>query len=235
MTGSNRHVGWVATLALLVTFPAHLHAQGARSYTRAELGEVPRAAADEGGPRNWEVVVSGSLNLRASASTSGEVIAEFGAGTILDNLGCETAGGRVWCDVQELGGGPRGWVAAAYLRPALSPDGAAWAGPDHSAYRAGISDFDARGTVPCGPVSAPLTQECGFGVARSGGGYATVSLFPPDDRTRAVYFRMGIAISSDIAEADGDIEYRADRDDDAWMIWIGDRVYQIPHEVVLGG
>ena len=33
------------------------------------------------------------------------------------------AEGRVWCDVQELGGGPRGYVAAEFLTPAISPDG----------------------------------------------------------------------------------------------------------------
>ncbi len=47
----------------------------------------------------------------------------YAPGTVLDNLGCLEAEGRVWCDVQELGGGPRGYVAAEFLTPAISPDG----------------------------------------------------------------------------------------------------------------
>lgn len=56
------------------------------------------------------------------------------------------------CDVQQVGGGPRGFVAAEFLEPAISPDESVAVGPDRSAERAGLGDFDARGTIPCPAV-----------------------------------------------------------------------------------
>ena len=87
------------------------------------IGAVP-VPPEKGGPRNWEVIeISGRLNLRAEPSTSAGILATYASGAILDNLGCQRAEGRVWCDVQQLGGGLRGYVAAEFLRPARSPDG----------------------------------------------------------------------------------------------------------------
>jgi len=34
-------------------------------------------------------------------------------------------------------------------------------------------------------------MQCEFGVARAGGRYATVVIKKSDDRTRAIFFRMG--------------------------------------------
>ena len=65
------------------------------------------------------------------------------SGTLLDNLGCKRVREDAWCDVQPLGGGPRGYVAARYLRPAVAPHGAVVSGPDDSALRAGQGQFDA--------------------------------------------------------------------------------------------
>jgi hypothetical protein len=65
------------------------------------------AAPEDGGPRHWEVTgVSNALNLREQPSTSAPTIGRYAPGTVLDNLGCQRVEGRVWCDVQELGGGP---------------------------------------------------------------------------------------------------------------------------------
>jgi len=47
-----------------------------------------------------------------------EIIASYAAGTILDNLRCQHKEGRIWFGVQQLGGGPRGYVAAEFLKPA---------------------------------------------------------------------------------------------------------------------
>lgn len=82
------------------------------------------AAADDGGPVNWQISgASGGLNLRAKPSTSSDILATYPSGTILDNLGCLRTVNRVWCDVQSFGGGPRGYVAAEFLAPAAAPDG----------------------------------------------------------------------------------------------------------------
>jgi heat shock protein HslJ len=191
------------------------------------------AAPENGGPRNWEVF--SALNLREQPSTSARILATFRPGTILDNLGCQSAAGRTWCDVQPLGGGPRGFVAADYLRPAISPDGSAAMGPDDSSLRAGQGRFDATGPLSCAFAAGQPMGQCEFGVARAGGGYATVVIRKPDGRTRAIFFRMGRAIGADTSEADGAKSFRATREGDLSMIRVGDERYEIPDAVILGG
>lgn len=48
-----------------------------------------------------------------------------------------------------------------------------------------------------------------FGVARAGGGYATVVIKKFDGRTRAIFFRMGRPIGADVSEAEDRLEFRA--------------------------
>lgn len=198
-------------------------------------GEVP-AAPEHGGPRNWEVTgVSGGLHLRERASATAKVVATYAPGTVLDNLGCLRAEGGVWCDVQKLGGGPRGYVVAQFLKPAISPDGSPAMGPDTSALRAGQGDFDATGPVPCARhAGQPMTQ-CQMGVARAGGGYSTVVVTHPDGRKRAIFFRNGIPIGADTSEADGYHEFSAQKESDLHLIRVGPERYEIPDAVILGG
>ncbi len=199
------------------------------------VASVP-AAPEDGGPRNWEVTgVSRALRLREEPSTTAKALASYAPGTVLDNLGCQRVENRIWCDVQQLGGGPRGYVAAEFLKPALSPDGSAATGPDDSALRAGQGQFDATGQIPCAQsVGQPMTQ-CEFGVARAGGGYATVVVTRPDGRARAIFFRMGRPIGAGTSQADGMPEFRATKESDLNLIRVGDERYEIPDAVVLGG
>lgn len=194
---------------------------------------VTPAAPDAGGPRNWEV--TDSLNLREQPSASARILAKYRPGTILDNLGCRRAEGANWCDVQQLGGGPRGYVAANYLRPAISPDGSAAMGPDDSSLRAGQGRFDASGPLPCAFAAGQPMGVCEFGVARAGGGYATVVVKKPDGRDRAIFYRMGRPIGADVSQAEGRLEFRATREGDMYRIRIGDERYEITDAVVLGG
>jgi hypothetical protein len=198
-------------------------------------GAVP-AGPEGGGPRNW--VVAGSsrwLNLREQPSTTARVVDHLARGVVLDNLGCRESEGRSWCDVQPLGGGPRGWVAAEYLEPAVAPHGAVMIGPDDSALRAGRGEFDATGTIPCAQhVGQPMT-ECSFGVARAGGGYATVLVTRPDGTKRALFFRMNRAIGADTSQADGYPEFSAAREGDLHLVRVGGERYEIPDMVTLGG
>ena len=193
------------------------------------------AAPEDDGPRNFEVAASGGLNLRERPSVGSRVLARFPSGTWLDNLGCREAEGRAWCDVQPLGGGPRGYVAAEFLRPAIAPHGAVATGPDDSALRAGRRDFDASGTLPCARYAGQPTSQCAFGVARAGGGYATVVVTHPDGRERAIYFRAGIPIGADTSEADGYHEFRARKERDLHFIQVGPERYEIVDAVVMGG
>jgi len=202
---------------------------------KSSAGNVP-AAPEDGGPRNWQVSgVSRTLNLREQPTITARIVASYAPGTIFDNLGCQRGEGRIWCDVQQLGGGPRGYVAAEFLKPAVSPDGSVATGPDDSALRAGQGDFDAEGRIPCAQYPGQPMTECNFGVARAGGGYATVVIKKPDGRSRAIFFRMGKPIGADTSEADGYPEFRATKENDLHIIRIGDERYEIPDAVVLGG
>lgn len=201
----------------------------------ASIVGVP-AAPEDGGPRNWEITaISGKLNLRELPSTTARIVAAYGPGTILDNMGCGRTEGRIWCDVQQLGGGARGYVAAEFLAPALSPDGTAATGPDDSALRAGQGRFDATGEIPCAMSSGQPTMQCEFGVARAGGGYATVVVKKPDGRSRAIYFRLGKPIGANFSQADGYSGFRATKKADLYMIRLGNERYEIPDAVILGG
>lgn len=204
----------------------------ARETSVASAAEVA-AAPENGGPRNWAVVRT--LNLREQPSTVARIVATYRPGTVLDNLGCQRAQGRAWCDVQQLGGGPRGYVAAEYLRPAISPDGSAAMGPDDSALRAGQGQFDATGSLPCAFAAGQPTGQCEFGVARAGGGYATVVIKKPDGRTRAIFFRMGRPIGADVSESEGRHDFQATKDDDLHRIRVWNERYEIPDAVVFGG
>lgn len=204
----------------------------ARNGGKAAAATVP-AAPENGGPRNWEV--TRRLNLREQPSTAARILDTFRPGAILDNLGCQSAQGRAWCDVQRLGGGPRGYVAAESLRPAISPDGSAAMGPDDSALRAGQGRFDATGPLPCAFAADQPMGQCEFGVARAGGGYATVVVNKPDGRTRAIFFRMGRPIGADVAQSEGRHDFRATKTGDLHRIRVGYERYEVADAVVLGG
>ncbi|MCT8972607.1 SH3 domain-containing protein [Microbaculum marinisediminis] len=203
--------------------------------TGVPAADVP-AAPEDGGPRNWEVAgVATALNLREEPSTTARVLARYVPGTILSNLGCRRVEGRAWCDVQEVGGGPRGFVAADYLRPAVAPDGAVAAGPDESSLRAGQGDFDATGKVPCAQYPGQPMAQCDFGVARSGGGDATVVVTRPDGTRRALFFARGRFVSADTSQADGYPAVGSEKQSDLNRISVGDERYEIPDAVIFGG
>ena len=201
----------------------------------AQTAEVP-VAPEDGGPQNWEVIgVSSALNLREQPATTAKIVTSYPAGTILDNLGCQRAEGRVWCDVQQLGGGPRGYVAAEFLKPAVLPDGSVATGPDDSALRAGQGEFDATGNIPCSQTVGQPMAPCDFGVARAGGGNATVVVKMPDGRKRAIFFRMGKPVGADTSQADGYPEFQATQESDLHLIRIGNERFEIPEAAILGG
>lgn len=191
---------------------------------------------EQGGPRNWMVsaAVTG-LNLRASPSVRAERLTTYPGGTPLDNLGCETIAARIWCDVQQLGGGPRGYVAAEYLLPALSPNGEAIFGEDDSALRAGEGDFDARAQVRCRESATAAANYCDAAVSRSGGGYATLIVTRPSGSERVFYFRMGRLIGVNVSEADYPGELKQHRVDDAYEVKLGAERYTLPDALIIGG
>jgi len=195
------------------------------------------SAPEEGGPRNWEVtgITNDRLNLRETPSVKAKIIDRYPLGTILDNLGCQKNDeGQIWCDVQKLGGGSRGYVSSRFLMPSVSPDGSISTGPDDSALRAGQEQFDATGKILCTDTENRPMEACEFGVARAGGGYATVVVKRPNSYKRAIYFRMGKAIGADTSQADGYPEFTAKKEGDTHLINIGNEQYEISDAVIFG-
>jgi hypothetical protein len=83
--------------------------------------------------------------------------------------------------------------------------------------------------------SLKLIRHFLYGVARAGGGYATVVIKMPDGHERAIFFSMGKPIGADTSQADGYGEFRAGKENDLNLIRVGNERYEIPDAVVLGG
>lgn len=101
--------------------------------------------------------------------------------------------------------------------------------------RAGQRQFDATGNVACAMAKGHPMGQCAFGVARDGGGTATVVITRPDGRTRAIFFEKGKAVSADLSQADGDMTFSATKDGDVFKIQAGHERYEIFEAVVFGG
>ncbi len=114
--------------------------------------------------------------------------------------------------------------------------GAPPSGREPSAVRAGRGQFDATGPVGCADRPGQTMRQCPMGVARDGGGTATVIVTRPDGRKRAIFFEQGRAVSADLSQADGDMSFRASKTADGmYLIQAGHERYEIPESVVFGG
>jgi hypothetical protein len=138
------------------------------------------------------------------------------------------------CSFDSLGSRITRWVIS-------TPKGGVQAGaPEEdreaaASRRAGAGNFDARGQVPCAQYKGQPVGQCMFGVARAGGGTATVVITRSDGRTRAIFFRKGVATNADTGQADGYPAFSARKEADLYLIRIGDERYEIPEAVVYGG
>ena len=74
-----------------------------------------------------------------------------------------------------------------------------------------------------------------FGVARQGGGFATVVVTKTDGVKRAIYFRRGIPSGADTIEAGGYGDFSYEEESDLNLIRVGEDRYEIPDAAVLGG
>lgn len=121
-----------------------------------------------------------------------------------------------------------------------APDGAAAgappAGREPSSARAGRGQFDATGPVGCAERPGQPMGQCPMGVARDGGGSATVVVTRPDGRKRAIFFDKGKAVSADLSQADGNMNFRATKSAAGiYLIDAGNERYEFPESVVFGG
>ena len=85
-------------------------------------GRLMLSLLADGGILVWEPAgswqVNGPLLLRQQPAWSATVLGRLASGTLVDNLGCQRSQGRLWCQVQQRGGGLRGYVPGDQLQPA---------------------------------------------------------------------------------------------------------------------
>ena len=101
--------------------------------------------------------------------------------------------------------------------------------------RAGEGKFNATGKIPCAKDKGQPMGQCDFGVARAGGGTAAVVVTRLDGRKRLIYFKAGKAVGADLSQADGNMDFKASKEADLFMIRAGNERYEIPEAVIFGG
>lgn len=216
--------GWVAARYLREPGPGSATAPAPEAGQFPPYPEPDRLRTGATPPYLSVFGVSDALDIRAAPSTRAAVVAAAPSGTLLRNYGCRGAEGRRWCEVERVDGDTdRGWAAAEYLEAAGGPE------------RAGQGIFDAGGWIDCAQAaSQPLTR-CGFGVAREGGGTATVVVTKPDDIDRMLFFQNGEFLGANTSQADGYPDYGATKDGDVFRVSVGDERYEIVEAVIFGG
>ena len=107
-------------------------------------------------------------------------------------------------------------------------------GTDDSPIRAREGDFDATGDMPCAQIRGQSMGECTFGVARSGGGDATVTVTFSNGFTRLLFFRHGEFISGDatMSGTGRDTDWRVE--DGRHIIRVDDQRYELPDTSIFG-
>jgi len=207
---------------------------GYGNITAGQSAPMVLLAPEEGGPRRWELVVE-DAQLLAKPSAGAAVIGEISRGAILTSFGCIDVDDTTWCAVKPLRGGRRGYVDAMGLGPAKGPDGFVATGIDDSKQRAKRGDFDAQAVVPCAQEQGQTLGKCDAGVARSGGGDATVAVTFPNGFTRSLYFGHGafLRASSTMSGVGTDIEWSLDGE--RYTIRVDDQRFELDQEFVLGG
>lgn len=193
----------------------------------AEGSRRPGASRGAASPNPTFWSVSGKadfLNLRSGPTTDSQVLRKLLPGTVVRNHGCSGSAGQAWCEVEQLDGERlRGFVSAAYLEE------------PNASLRAGQGAFDATGKVPCAQFAGQPMRQCSFGVARDGGGTATVSVTRPDGLRRALFFQDGRFVSADTGQADGYPAVSSRKEIDLHMIRVGQERYEIPDAAIFGG
>lgn len=92
---------------------------------KPQSSDVANALNSE--PDYWKVTgITGTLNIRAEASTAAAVAGTVANDATLRNLGCQAVDGRNWCKVETVSGTPlTGWAASDFLAAGSPPADAA--------------------------------------------------------------------------------------------------------------
>ncbi|WP_158540165.1 SH3 domain-containing protein [Rhodosalinus halophilus] len=196
----------------------------AASTVAGTMPEIPephagRREIPSGTPPYFGTFGASAVAVRAAPEAGAQTVFTVMPGTVLRNLGCEGA----WCEVGSVGDDRTGWAEAAWLEPA------------ESALRAGQGVFDATGLITCTQAASAPARDCAFGVARDGGGSATLVVIRPDGMRRALFFENGAFVSTDASQAGGGFDTEATRAGDTTIVRIDDERYEIPDAALYGG
>ena len=159
-----------------------------------------------------------------------------------DLIGCP--GGRDGAAAQAIVAGENGRVTGEAFGVALisvpreagAPAEGQRTGADGDALVAGTG-FNATGAVRCVTRAGRSARECNSGVVRNRDGSATLTIFWPEGRSRAIFFGAdGAVTGADTNQADGSAGYEVAgrRDNDTIIVTIGPERYEIPDVMILG-
>lgn len=200
----------------------------------------------QGGPDFFAVRTTGggTLNVRADPSAGAAVLTRLTNGTVVRNLGCRAAEGRIWCNIAtQADPGIVGWAASDYLVEGNAPDGGyvtqlpetAPAPEQPADALVPGTNYHATGLIDCSHDLGATLLSCEFGVVREGNGNGSVTITWPDGTTRVISFEAGTPTYYDQSQADAGAVMAVTMDGDTAIVTIGDNQFLIPDAVIWGG
>jgi len=229
--------GWVASEYLR---DGHTPGSAVTTQTGAPL-PVTNDFADgmAGGPDFWQVDLGSSgsaLRVHTRPSVLAPVTARFHDGVTLRNTGgCRMNENRRWCYVGSVAGDVTGWVAGDYLMEGSAPGVATHLPSPPPMIPAGQAEpqdfgptYDMTGTLTCHADRDAGAADCSYGTVHEGSGNGFLQITEPGFGGRAITFESGVPVYFDQSQADGDISMTVTRQGDLWIVFIGERRFEIP-------
>lgn len=167
------------------------------------------------------------LNVRATATAAGMVIARLPNGSRVKNQGCREVNKYRWCKVQDVND-PKliGWVPGRYLQETSVDGGQVITGEDGETI-----SVAATGEVPCARYYGQPMRLCQARVERSEDGEAAVTMTWPDGGERTIRFSDGKPKSADSPDP---MKFTREADLNMIRIGKGER-FEIPDALPFGG
>ncbi len=173
-------------------------------------------------PGSKDVAIEGAIGLQDWSGTL-PADGEYTVRTYLDRAGARR-------------GEKAGYTLTVAIDGAAAPSSGGGGAALAATQRAGEGKFNATGPLPCARSKGQPLGQCEMGVARAGGGTATVVVTHPDGRKRFIFFEKGKAVGADLSQADGNMTFRATKNAAGiYLIDAGDERYEISESVVFGG
>ncbi|HNP36319.1 MAG TPA: hypothetical protein PKK10_10735 [Woeseiaceae bacterium] len=175
----------------------------------------------DGGPDYWQVAgiaTDASLEVRGSASTTGDVLMRVKNGSRLQNQGCKKLDSGIWCQVARPDApDDNGWVPGRYLREASDT-------PVND-----IVNSQVIGDVVCKNANATeKPTKCRYRAVRGGNGNASIWVTTSTGDERFIEFRSGEPSTTGVS---ADLSFQLS--DDLYLIEFGDdESYEIPASIL---